>query len=262
MGARDPDSGRKIVYCHSPAKWLYRPGDYLGNRPTRGAQLALSGLTPFLRRFDRRAASTADTYVANSTFIAAEIEKAYGIPAEVVHPPPGLAPDGPRQPLELNTGFLLTVARLLPYKNVSQVIDSFRLLPDQELVVVGDGPERARLASSAPRNVQLVGNVADDVLRWLFANSAGLIAASREDFGLTPLEAASFGKPTAALRWGGFLDTVTSDTGVFFSEPGAGEIATAVGALLERDWDTSHIRAYADSFSEAHFIDQMRRLAE
>ena len=173
-----------------------------------------------------------------------------------------MAPDGPRQPLELNTGFLLTVARLLPYKNVSQVIDSFRLLPDQELVVVGDDLSRARLASSAPRNVQLVGNVADDVLRWLFASSAGLIAASREDFGLTPLEAASFGKPSAALRWGGFLDTVTSDTGVFFSEPSAGAIATAVGALLERDWDASHIRAHADSFSEAHFIDQMRRLAE
>ena len=54
----------------------------------------------------------------------------------------------------------------------------------------------------------MVGEVSDAGLRWLYANSTGLVAASYEDFGLTPLEAASFGLPTAALRWGGFLDTI------------------------------------------------------
>ena len=43
------------------------------------------------------------------------------------------------------------------------------------------------------------------------------VAASHEDFGLTPLEAASFGKPAAVLRWGGFLDTVVEGvSGIFF----------------------------------------------
>ena len=60
----------------------------------------------------------------------------------------------------------------------------------------------------------------DAQLRWLYANCRALVAASHEDFGLTPLEAASFGKPTAALRWGGFLDTIDEGrNGIFFDEP-------------------------------------------
>ena len=57
-----------------------------------------------------------------------------------------------------------------------------------------------------------------------------LVAASYEDFGLTPLEAAAFGKPTAALRFGGFLDTVSEgETGVFFDDArAAGDIADAL----------------------------------
>src|SRR5437763_11530000 len=47
------------------------------------------------------------------------------------------------------------------------------------------------------------GSVSDAELRWLYGNAACLVTASYEDFGLTPLEAASFGVPTAALRFGG-----------------------------------------------------------
>ena len=43
-----------------------------------------------------------------------------------------------------------------------------------------------------------------------------------EDFGLTPLEVAAFGKPTAAPRLGGFLDTIVEGrTGVFYDRPDA-----------------------------------------
>ena len=56
-----------------------------------------------------------------------------------------------------------------------------------------------------------------------------LVAASFEDFGLTPVEAAAFGTPTVALRYGGYLDTVIEGTtGVFFDTPTASSIADAV----------------------------------
>ena len=56
--------GRKVVFCHSPPKWLYRREDYLGERPSGAARAGLRVLDPYLRRFDRRAAASADTYVA------------------------------------------------------------------------------------------------------------------------------------------------------------------------------------------------------
>ena len=70
--------GRKVVYCHSPAKWLYRRDDYLGSHPSAAARLGLRLLDPYLRAFDRRAARSADTYIANSTYVREQIRAATG----------------------------------------------------------------------------------------------------------------------------------------------------------------------------------------
>jgi glycosyltransferase involved in cell wall biosynthesis len=254
--------GRKIVYCHSPAKWLYRRDDYLGERPSSAAKLGLRLLDPYLRAVDRRAARGADTYIANSTYIREQIRAVYGIDAEVVHPPAGLDSDGSAEAVPgIEPGFLLTVARLLPYKHVVETVDAFRLMPEQRLVVVGDGPQSGALRSSAPGNVRLLGDVSDARLRWLYAHSIALIAASREDFGLTPVEAASFGKPVAALRSGGYLDTVVPDvTGVFFERPTEGEIAEGVRGVLALEWRDDVIRAHAATFSEERFAERLGQL--
>ena len=253
--------GRKIVYCHSPAKWLYRRADYLGDRPSALAELCLRFLDPYLRAFDRRAAASAAVYLANSTFVREQIRTAYGIDAEVVHPPVGVDPDGPREEVPgIEPGFLLTVARLLPYKHVAETVEAFRLLPARRFVVVGDGPGETELRAALPGNVRLLVDVSDEQLRWLYASCAGLVTASREDFGLTPVEAAAFGKPVAALRFGGHLDTVVPDlTGVFFERPEADEIARGV-QQLERSWDAGAIRAHAETFSEEQFAQRMRAL--
>jgi glycosyltransferase involved in cell wall biosynthesis len=108
--------------------------------------------------------------------------------------------------------------------------------------------------------VTVLGRVGDAELRWLYASSAGLVAASYEDFGLTPVEAASFGKPTAALRWGGFLDTtVEGTTGVFFDRPDPRSIADAVEEMVSTAWDAGALTGHARQFSPDRFL---RRMAE
>ena len=87
------------------------------------------------------------------------------------------------------------------------------------------------------------------------------MTASREDFGLTPVEAASFGKPVAALRFGGHLDTVVPDvTGAFFERPDPAEIAALVQQILSHSWDSDAIRAHGATFSEARFVERLRQL--
>jgi hypothetical protein len=58
-------SGRKIVYCHAPARWLYQSDRYFAGR---GATTTTSFrvLAPILAAWDRRAAASADVYLANS----------------------------------------------------------------------------------------------------------------------------------------------------------------------------------------------------
>ncbi len=92
--------GRKIVYCHTPARWLYQSDRYLRGRGR--AMRAVAGAAPV-------AASSGGTsrrrrrptlYLANSTVVAERIRSIYGIDAEVVPPPPALTPDGPAEAVE------------------------------------------------------------------------------------------------------------------------------------------------------------------
>jgi glycosyltransferase involved in cell wall biosynthesis len=255
--------GRKVVYCHAPARWLYQTSRYLGSAgllPRAG----LAALRVPLERWDQKAAAGASRYLANSTWIAREIGRIYGIEAEVVHPPVAIEVDGPRRPPEdVEPGYVLCVSRLLPYKNVGAVVAAFGQLTDERLVVVGDGPDEAHLRAMGGRNVHFAGAIGDDELRWLYEHARCLVAASYEDFGLTPVEAAAFGKPTAALRFGGYLDTVREgETGVFFERPGPAEIADGVRMLLTESWDAATIHRHAGSFSEEGFTRRMREVAE
>ena len=254
-------SGKKIVYCHSPARWLYARDEYLGSR-RRPVRLALAGLRRSLERWDRTAAASADRYLTNSSVVKRRIEHIYGIVADVVPPPPVLDPAGPQHPVEgLEPGFLLCVSRLLPYKNVGAVVEAFCEMASERLVVVGAGPEGAHLRAAAPSNVRFLGSVSDEKLRWLYCNSSGLVSASYEDYGLTPLEAASFGKPSAVLRAGGFLDTVVDGvSGLFFDRPQHAAIRRAVHALKSASWRDEDLKRHAEHFSEDRFVARLRSI--
>jgi glycosyltransferase involved in cell wall biosynthesis len=197
--------------------------------------------------------------LTQSTAVRDRIRSLYGIDAEVLPGPLSIAPAGSHPIAGIEPGFFLCVARLLPYKNVDAVVAAFSRLPERRLIVVGTGPEELRLRRAGPPNVRLVGTVSDEQLQWLYERSAGLVAASYEDYGLTPLEAAACGKPTAALRWGGYLDTVIDGkTGLFFDAPTAPAIADAVARLAGERFDPSVLQAHAGRYSEATFISRLR----
>jgi len=245
-------SGRKVVYCHSPARWLYRADQYLHER--RGVQaVGLRLLRRPLLDWDQRAAASADRYVANSTLVRDSIRSLYGRDAEVVHPPTSLDTSGPQEAIPaLDPGYFLCVSRLLPYKNVDVVMESMD--EGRRLVVVGEGPEADRLEARAGDRVVFLGRVTDAQLRWLYANSAALVSASYEDFGITTIEAASFGIPAIALRYGGFLDTVVEDeTGVLFDAPLPSAVRAAIERFEHTVWDRDRIAAHGASFSPEAF---------
>jgi glycosyltransferase involved in cell wall biosynthesis len=257
-------SGRKVVYCHTPARWLYQADRYLDHSSSKVSGAALSVLSPFLRRWDHRAAATADRYLVNSRAVRDRVAELYGLEADVVPPPVDVVHEGEVDPVAgLEPGFFLCVSRMLPYKNVEAVSDAFRRLPDHRLVVVGSGPLTEHITATSPANVTVLGRVSDANLRWVYASSAGLVTASYEDFGLTPVEAASFGKPTAALRWGGFLDTIVDgSTGVYFERPEPQLIAEAIEQLARGAWDPATLIAHAELFSDARFVARMRAVVE
>lgn len=256
-------SGSKIVYCYSPARWLYQRDAYLGSSKLTAQRLALTALSPFLKRWDRRRAATATTYFAISTVVQQRIRDAYGIEAEVLPAPHSVDTSLPQEPVDLgplgDDGFYLCISRLLPYKNVDKVIAAFNDL-GLPLVVVGAGPEEKRLDALAGPNVVMRKDLTDAQMRWLYARTDAVVSASYEDFGLTPIEAAAYGKPSVVLRWGGFLDTIREDeTGVYFDEPQPAAIAAAVQKCRGMSWDAELIRAHTELFSEEHFARRLKQ---
>lgn len=254
-------TGRKVVYCHSPARWLYQTERYLG-RERRSARLAFAPVKRSLLKWDRTAALSCSRYLTPSTIVRRRIQAAYGIDAEVVPAPHSIDLAAERTPVAgIRPGYHLCVSRLLPYKNIGAVVDAFRALPDLRLVVVGTGPLGQRLRASSPPNVTFTGTVSDPELRWLYANSSALLAASHEDYGLTPIEAAAFGKPALVLRDGGFLDTVAEGTsGLFFDRAEAAAISDAVTRSAAMEWDPKRISDHAGRFSEDSFMRRMREI--
>ena len=159
-------------------------------------------------------------------------------------------------------GYHLVVSRLLPYKNVDQVIEAFRDLPER-LLVIGAAPLLAPLRAAAPDNVRIATDLTDAQMRWAYAHARALVAASHEDFGLTPLEAGAFGRPTLALRAGGYLDTIAEGVnGAFFDEPTPAAIRAAVVAHRDHQWDAQAIMRHVERFSPDRFVARLRTEVE
>lgn len=252
--------GATLVYCHTPARWVYLLDDYLGEDGRNSIKGRIARvLRPGLRRWDRAAVRRRSRYVANSTVVKKRIEDVYGLDGvDLVFPPHSVSTEGPQEPIPgaerlAEAGFLLSVARLMPYKHVDVAIEA-AARAGRPLVVIGKGPEEARLRAMAGEDVVFGQDLTDAQLRWAYAHAIALIAASHEDFGITPLEASAWGVPTVALRAGGYLDTIVEGVnGVFVEEPTVDAVAGGVERLLAHDWDRDAMRAYAERFSEVEF---------
>lgn len=258
-------TGKMVVYCHSPAHWLYQGEHYLGKR-SMAARVAMAVLGGPLRRWDRRAASRADRYLANSTEVSRRVGQRYGREATVLPAPvPGRIsgadehlPVGEHEP-----GFYLCVSRLLPYKHVADVVEAFAATPDKRLVVVGSGPQESDLRRVATGNVTFLKDLTDVDLTRLYREARALIAVAYEDYGLTPIEAASNGTPCIVLRWGGYLDTMVEDlTATFIDEPTATAIRDGLERFETRSWDADLIRAHAEAFTEEVFVARLTEIVQ
>jgi glycosyltransferase involved in cell wall biosynthesis len=252
-------SGGKLVYCYTPARWLYPFAEVRDDIAPLVRSLAHRA-APVFRAWDRRAAASADRYLGISTEVRRRIAEVYGVDAGLLFPPVALDPHGEQEPVPgVAPGYVVAVSRLLGYKNLDMVLDAMRWLPDERLVLVGSGPMRDRLAAAAPPNATMLGAVTDAQLRWLYANCRVLVAAGYEDFGLTALEAAAAGRPAVAIRWGGHLDTVAEGvTGVFAERPTGDDLAAAIRRALDTDWDVDVLRAHAASFGRERFVAALR----
>jgi glycosyltransferase involved in cell wall biosynthesis len=250
---------RHICYCHTPMRFAWRTGDYIKRedfgRLQRGV---LPLLLTYVRLWDVATAPRVDQFIANSHEVAARIARYYGRTALVIAPPVDLSPYRPWVP----GNFYLAGGRLIPYKRLDLVVQAFTALR-LPLKVFGDGRDRERLQALAGPNVEFLGQIGEEQRRDLFAGCRAFIFPGEEDFGITPLEAMSAGRPVIAYAAGGALETVIEGvTGRFFHQQSAAAIAAAVAAARTDRYDPAVIRSHAEGFGRSVFLEKMREVIE
>ncbi len=254
-----------VCYCHTPVRYAWdRTEDYVqGSSPLlRFARPAIDAAAAWLRRWDLRTAGRVDVFVANSQNTANKINQFYHRQAIVVAPPVecGQFEALPRQQ---PGSYDLVLGGLVPYKRVDLAIAAWSLMPDRQLVIVGDGPERQRLQRLAPPNVRFEGRVAESELAGWYAGARMLVFPGEEDAGIVPVEAQAAGVPVLALGRGGALETVVDgQTGLFFDNEEPAAIARRARELDALQLPAGQCRRHARRFDRGVFLTQMRDVIE
>jgi len=195
---------------------------------------------PFLSGFLKWAARRSDRVVAISSYTADEVRELVQVPIEVIPYTTSLPTPAPRAG-HRTAGAPLTVlfvGRLVERKGVSHLVDAAsRLLPsvDVRLVIVGDGPERARIEARIREQgldgrVVVRGRVSEAELQAAYA-AADDRRGDTEGLGVVLLEAMNHRVPVIASAIGGITDIVEDGVSGLLVPPGD---ATALAAALER----------------------------
>ncbi|WP_447893773.1 glycosyltransferase family 4 protein [Vreelandella sp. GE22] len=256
-----------ICYCYSPMRYAWdMQHQYLRESgKTRGV---MSGLMRWqlhrLRQWDYISAQRVDHFVAISRYIQRRIANCYRREAEVIYPPVEVDKFRHDQPRE---AFYLTASRMVPYKRIDLVIEAFNRMPDKQLVVIGDGPDHAKLSAMAGPNVTLLGYQPDDVLIDHLERTRAFLFMAEEDFGILPVEAQAAGAPVIGYGVGGLAETtLDAVSGLLVAEQTSEALIERVGEFearreVEPDAFAAAVcRQSAERFSTANFTRAIQSL--
>lgn len=106
-----------------------------------------------------------------------------------------------------------------------------RAVPGAEVVLVGDGPDRAALEASAPEGVRLAGKQAD-VRPWFLAADVVVQPSRWEGMSLAVLEALACGRPVVASAVDGMDAVAAARAGALVAPEDEAALAEAVARRL------------------------------
>lgn len=151
---------------------------------------------------------------------------------------------------------LLSVGHLIERKGHDLVIRAMPDLPDFQLLIAGEGPERENLQAlgvelGVSGRVRFLGSVPPQEMSQLYnAGDALILASSREGWANVLLEAMACGTPVVASNVWGTPEVVTSsEAGVLLHERTPQGIVQGVRSLFAKMPTRRETRHYAEGFS-------------
>ena len=258
---RPPAGVPHVCYCFTPMRYAWEGrGAYLdrwSGRPVRRT-LAAAALD-LLRDWDRATSARVSQFVAISETVRARIAACYGRESRVIAPPvetdfytpAGVRRDGP----------YLCVSALVPYKRIDHAVRACKA-SGRDLIVIGEGPERARLEPKGGPTVRFLGWQPNEVIRDHLRTCRALLFPGDEDFGIVPVEALACGAPVIALGRGGAAETIDDRVGRLYDTPTPRGLLDAIDAWEAdgRPHDPALARHRAEGFGPEVFRSRLLAL--
>jgi len=251
-----------VCYCFTPMRYAWhRRADYFRVSAAHKKPIAAARnlVLDWMRQWDQSTSDRVTHFIAISRTIAERIRECYGRESHIIYPPVDTdfytPADVPRE------DFYLYVGALAPYKRVDLAVEAANRLGKQ-LIVIGSGTDRQKLARMAGPTVTLKGWTSDEDIRDHMRRARGLIFAANEDFGIVPLEAQACGTPVIALGQGGATETVIGTesnqagvTGFFFNEQTPESLVDAINGFEAQPqrFDPALARRQAERFALHRF---------
>ena len=211
-------SGRRIYYCHTPPRYIYDWRErYLQRLAPPLRPLAALAFDALQKRYED-ALGRMDCVITNSENVRKRLRLHLGLESQVIHPPV----DTERFKWIGQGDYFVSLARLEPHKRVEVIIAAFVGLPEQKLVVASGGSDEARLKvlAKGAANISFTGWQDETSLRQCIGNArAAIYVPADEDFGMSPVESMSAGKPVIGVREGGMIETVINGITGILVEP-------------------------------------------
>lgn len=247
-----------ICYCLTPTRFLWNFDAYMQREQVAGLARSVSRpLIQYLRHWEVEAARRVDAFIAISHAVQDRIRDCYGRESTVIHPPVNTREFQVVVSQPVRDHYLI-VSRLIPYKRIDLAVEAFNRMPDRKLIIVGEGRDAAALQAASGGNITFTGYLERPRVVELMATCRAFIFPGEEDFGITPVEALSAGKPVIAYGAGGALDYVHhGTTGVLFPEQHPEALAQAVEDCANQPWDPATCRHQAQQFSVEIFRQKM-----
>ncbi len=206
--------------------------------------------------------SRIETLVTNSQMMSGYLEAIYDRKADLVAYPGINLPKTFNGPVDNRTA--LFVGRLWNHKRVDLIVEAIAIVPNGNLIIVGDGPEKRNLKrlvkSLGLRNrVKFLRNLSNERLGKVYRSvTCGVYTPVREPFGIMPLEAASYGMPVVVTEDGGYTEVLDA-TCAHIVAPESERIAEALDSLFSDHETAKRMGAVARQKVEHYTWDHTAR---
>ena len=261
-GVRTDPGAIHICYCHTPMRYVWSGYEtyYRASGPL--TRMLMPPVGEWLRRWDYRAAQKVTHFVANSQTVAERIRRYYHRESSVIYPPVDTDYFQPTDHPSERERYFLVVSQLVPYKRIDLAVETFNR-NGRPLVVIGEGPERAKLERRVRANIRFLGAQPRAALRNAMQRARALVFPGEEDFGIVMAEAQACGTPVIAFRRGGASEIVTDGvTGILIVQQTAASLEEGLERFDAEKFDPVAIRESALRFSRERFMQEFTGFLE